>query len=326
MKIIKYTCYENSDSKIDNNNILYKTENVTTKLIINFPSVVNGYNKALDITLGGIKTQLLDLGNGNSIEIELTNNYFAQGDLIIQAWCTKVDEEFPNDLTKIKKQIFKEQTIFVEIPQYASEIENEFPDSIAQLYAMINDLKTNTSAWYNGIGIPSSELGREKDYYINDENGDVYKKQDGVWIKFSNMKGVQGEQGIQGVQGEKGDTGSTGSKGDSGTIKIGTVTTGSAGSNASITNSGTQTDAVFNFVIPRGDKGEKGDTGPQGPQGIQGPQGPTGSSGSSTAYDTSIVDAGDYYASNNVEGALQEIGYELLGVNEALNVQEVVVK
>ena len=78
--------------------------------------------------------------------------------------------------------------------------------------------------------------------------------------------------------------------------------------------------------LKRGDKGEKGDTGPQGPQGIQGPQGPTGASGSSTAYDTSIVDSGDYYVSNNVEGALQEIGYELLGVNEALNVQEVVVK
>ncbi|WP_054652643.1 hypothetical protein [Limosilactobacillus equigenerosi] len=47
-------------------------------------------------------------------------------------------------------------------------------------------------------------------------------------------------------------------KGDPGkdaTITIGTVTTGDT---ASVTNSGTQTDAVFNFVIPKGEKGENG--------------------------------------------------------------------
>ena len=51
------------------------------------------------------------------------------------------------------------------------------------------------------------------------------------------------------------------SKGDSGTISIGTVTTGEPGTNASVTNVGTQTDAVFNFVIPEGEKGEQGDSG-----------------------------------------------------------------
>lgn len=49
-----------------------------------------------------------------------------------------------------------------------------------------------------------------------------------------------------------------GPKGDAATVKIGKVTKGDA---ASITNSGTSTDAVIDVVLP------KGDTGPQGPAG-----------------------------------------------------------
>lgn len=39
------------------------------------------------------------------------------------------------------------------------------------------------------------------------------------------------------------------------TVSIGNVTTGEPGTNASVTNSGTENDAVFNFTIPRGDPG-----------------------------------------------------------------------
>lgn len=47
-----------------------------------------------------------------------------------------------------------------------------------------------------------------------------------------------------------------GEKGDSGTITVGTVTTGAPGTNVIITNTGTPSDAVLNFTIPRGDAGE----------------------------------------------------------------------
>jgi len=60
---------------------------------------------------------------------------------------------------------------------------------------------------------------------------------------------------------------SKGDKGDTGTIGIGTVTTGAAGSSATVTNSGTTTASVLDFTIPRGDQGV------QGIQGIQGIQG-----------------------------------------------------
>ncbi len=79
-----------------------------------------------------------------------------------------------------------------------------------------------------------------------------------------------------------GEGGSSGEAGTAATIEVGMVTTGEAGSSASVTNSGTNSAAVFDFVIPKGDKGEKGDTGPQGPQGEKGdtgPQGPQGEKG-----------------------------------------------
>lgn len=70
-----------------------------------------------------------------------------------------------------------------------------------------------------------------------------------------------------------GEGSSSGEAGTAATIEVGTVTTGEAGSLAAVTNSGTTSAAVFDFVIPRGDKGEKGDPGPQGPQGEKGDTG-----------------------------------------------------
>ena len=46
--------------------------------------------------------------------------------------------------------------------------------------------------------------------------------------------------------------------GEAATIDVGAVETGEPGTDASVTNSGTTSAAIFNFVIPRGDKGEKG--------------------------------------------------------------------
>jgi hypothetical protein len=64
-----------------------------------------------------------------------------------------------------------------------------------------------------------------------------------------------------GTQGPKGDPGTAAS------ISIGTVTTGAAGSSASVTNSGTSSAAVLDFTIPQGAKGDKGDTGDTGSAG-----------------------------------------------------------
>jgi hypothetical protein len=53
-----------------------------------------------------------------------------------------------------------------------------------------------------------------------------------------------------------------GARGAAATVSVGTTTTGNAGTNASVTNSGTSSAAVFNFTIPRGDTGATGAAGP----------------------------------------------------------------
>ena len=108
-------------------------------------------------------------------------------------------------------------------------------------------------------------------------------------------KGDTGAIGPQGPKGDKGDTGAKGAAGTTPTIKVGTVTTGNAGTNAVVTASTSGTTTTFNFTIPKGntgatgakgDKGDKGDTGAQGPQGAKGatgPQGPKGDTGATGA-------------------------------------------
>lgn len=70
--------------------------------------------------------------------------------------------------------------------------------------------------------------------------------------------GLKGEKGDKGDEGDKGDTGDTGT---AATVQVGTVQTGAAGSQAQVTNSGSNSAAVLNFVIPKGDKGDTGEDG-----------------------------------------------------------------
>lgn len=78
---------------------------------------------------------------------------------------------------------------------------------------------------------------------------------------------MQGPPGPQGQQGEPG---------AAATVTVGTVTTGEPGTDAIVTNSGTESAAVLNFTIPRGATGAAGAPGPQGPKGDTGETGPAG--------------------------------------------------
>lgn len=74
----------------------------------------------------------------------------------------------------------------------------------------------------------------------------------------------------QGEKGNTGDTGATGPQGDPGkdaTIEVGKVEKGDV---ASVKNVGTPTEAIFDFVLPKGDQGLQGEIGPRGPQGPKG--------------------------------------------------------
>lgn len=86
-------------------------------------------------------------------------------------------------------------------------------------------------------------------------------------------QGIQGERGLQGPQGLQGATGETGATGPQGaqgvqglqgpagsaaTITIGSVTTSAPGTSAQVTNRGTSSAAVLDFVLPKGKDGADG--------------------------------------------------------------------
>ena len=70
-------------------------------------------------------------------------------------------------------------------------------------------------------------------------------------LSWTNKAGLANPASVN-IKGAKGDTGTAA------TIKVGTVTTGAAGSNASVTNSGTASNVVLNFTLPRGKDGKDG--------------------------------------------------------------------
>lgn len=78
--------------------------------------------------------------------------------------------------------------------------------------------------------------------------------------------------------------GEDGAPGAAATILIGTVETGDPGDPAEVTNSGDVHDAVFNFVIPKGDPGEDGADGADGGTG-----GTPGANGSVVTEDGQVL-------------------------------------
>lgn len=123
-------------------------------------------------------------------------------------------------------------------------------------------------------------------------------------------QGPKGSTGLQGEVGPKGDTGDIGpegpkgdkgDKGDEGpastvpgpanNLTVGTVTTGAAGSNVSVTVTGSSPNQAINFTIPRGAQGAKGDPGDLGSSIIYGAGRPDISSTMTTETAASVAAA-----------------------------------
>ena len=127
-------------------------------------------------------------------------------------------------------------------------------------------------------------------YAVGEETTDIYiwDVDSNTWENIGPLEGPTGPQGEQGPKGDPGDQGPQGPAGEDGqpgpagqaaTITVGSTTTGAPGTQAQVTNTGTENAAIFNFTIPQGEQGPKGDTGPQGEQGVKGDTGPQGTPG-----------------------------------------------
>lgn len=80
----------------------------------------------------------------------------------------------------------------------------------------------------------------------------------------------------------QGATGPAGENGKSPTVTIGSTSVASDENPAKVTNSGTDTDVILDFVLPKGQQGPQGEQGPTGPQGEQGSKGEKGDAGAIT--------------------------------------------
>ena len=100
--------------------------------------------------------------------------------------------------------------------------------------------------------------------------------------------GSQGPTGATGATGATGPAGTPGTPGAAATVDVGVTNTGAPGSYASVNNSGTTSDAVFNFTIPAGA------TGAQGPTGTTGATGPGVPVGGNTNQVLAKINSADF--------------------------------
>lgn len=134
----------------------------------------------------------------------------------------------------------------------------------------------------------------------------------------SGINGNVGAPGATGATGATGTTGATGAGGISPTVSVGTTTTLSAFSSATVTNTGTSSALILNFAIPQGIQGEQG---PQGDRGPKGDKGNTGNDGTSPGIGdiVSVVLSTIAYSSlqtqvSTLSGTITAIQGELLTV------------
>lgn len=143
----------------------------------------------------------------------------------------------------------------------------------------------NSRTWKDGhMSIVQDTVGKKLDFYTNNQTGTTWSYRFSIPIGGSGGVSYIPEfratataiewkyttdtqwtflialADLKGDKGDKGDTGAQGLPGQAATISIGTTTTLPAGSQATVTNSGTATNAIINFGIPRGADGTGGAT------------------------------------------------------------------
>lgn len=116
---------------------------------------------------------------------------------------------------------------------------------------------TGSVATYGDLPTNLTPADAGKAYFVQ-ADGKLY-----VWSGTAFPADGEGSQ-FEGPKGDPGDPGTAA------TIAAGTTTTTAPGTNASVQNVGTSSQAIFNFSIPRGDKGEPGVDGTDGADGADG--------------------------------------------------------
>lgn len=123
--------------------------------------------------------------------------------------------------------------------------------------------------WQGSIpfGAPNSSFSPNRDVWVDTLNMVSYIWTGRVWRESAVQVGA-GKAGPQGPTGPQGEPGATGAAGVTPTVTVGSVSTLSPGSSATVTSTPTATGVSLSFGIPQGPQG------PQGPAGTGSGSGP----------------------------------------------------
>lgn len=138
------------------------------------------------------------------------------------------------------------------LEQNFKEFKEEVNQTVADAIAEVEAIKETAITEMNDIKDETQNIANNVNVFIPFVNNGT--------LSWTNEAGLPNPApvNIKGEQGSPGKDGVDGTDGTAATITIGTVTTGEPGSNASVTNVGTDTAAVLDISIPRGDKGVDG--------------------------------------------------------------------
>lgn len=132
----------------------------------------------------------------------------------------------------------------------AANSANSAADSASAASGYASTATAKATAAANSASAANNYAANAKNY---SENVNVFlpSVSDSGVLSWTNKAGLPNPASVN-IKGAKGDTG------NAATIEVGTVTTGAAGSSASVVNSGTASNVVLNFTLPRGKDGKDG--------------------------------------------------------------------
>lgn len=181
--------------------------------------------------------------SGNTVTAAIPNELLREpGELVIYIW---------QDTGTGEQKGGRTETYFnIPIKERAQPSDYIYDDNVEYISVktVIEDAKNATTAAQE-----ATEAATTAAKLATDTAEDIKQKADSG--EFDGKDGTDGKDGAPGAQGEPGQPGADGK---SATITIGTVTTVSPNTPASVTNTGTSTDAIFNFEIPKGQDGSGG--------------------------------------------------------------------
>ena len=160
----------------------------------------------------------------------------------------------PQTITKAIETAIDRNTLCIqELDTITTDLGEKLESDITQMagkfdtaLSEVEDITSAAVDEMNGIKDETLEIAQNVNVFVPSVTENILSWTNKAGLPNPDPVNIKGEQGKHGTDGA------------AATVAIGTVTTGEPGTMASVTNVGTDTAAVLNITIPRGDKGKDG--------------------------------------------------------------------